>query len=375
MKTLNNKLAGSPLGKLVKTACLFGLLWAANGAYAASTASPDNKMNAKNLYDTDSRQALVSTLANKLAIKLEQGYVFPEKAKQLSKMLRGEAFQASLLNAKNTKELASLLTTQLQSASGDKHLMVEYSSESFVDQADKESDAAREAFELEMWRAHNFGVQRVERMRFNIGYFKLSAFGPVEQVGPLLASAMTLLNNTESLIIDLRGNFGGDEQTVQLLASYLLNKRTHLLDMHKPLEDRIEQHWSFDYVEGPKFGEDKPVYILIDQDSFSAAEDFSYSMKNLKRATLVGKTTGGAANSGEMVSLDSHFSLFLPSSRGVSPITKTNWQGVGVAPDLESQSESALNRAQIDILTRLLQNEQDERRVQRIKSRIAELQA
>jgi len=186
---------------------------------------------------------------------------------------------------------------------------------------------------------------------------------------------MTLLNNTESLIIDLRGNFGGDEQTVQLLASYLLNKRTHLLDMHKPLEDRIEQHWSFDYVEGPKFGEDKPVYILIDQDSFSAAEDFSYSMKNLKRATLVGKTTGGAANSGEMVSLDSHFSLFLPSSRGVSPITKTNWQGVGVAPDLESQSESALNRAQIDILTRLLQNEQDERRVQRIKSRIAELQA
>ena len=178
---------------------------------------------------------------------------------------------------------------------------------------------------MDMWRAHNFGIEKVERLRFNIGYFKLSAFGPVTEVGPLLASAMNLLNNMDSLIIDLRGNFGGNEQTVQLLASYLLNKRTHLLNMYKRVGDSTEQRWSSDYVAGKRFTQEKDVYILIDRDSFSAAEDFSYTMKNLKRATLIGENTGGAAHSGDSVRLNNHFSLFLPTGRAISPITNTNW--------------------------------------------------
>ena len=335
-----------------------------SAASARSESAQDYKFDAK------ARTQVVKAIVS----ELQQGYVFPDKAKMLAQHFEQASTQASVQKLSKTHEFAHFLTSQLQDKTGDKHLVVEFSEEIMSETGSSEEDvAAREAFEMEMWRAHNFGVEKIERLRFNIGYLKLSAFGPVEEVGPLLASAMSLVNNMDSLIIDLRGNFGGNERTVQLLSSYLLNKRTHLLDMHKPRENRVEQHWSLDYVEGPKFAEDKDVYILVDSESFSAAEDFSYTMKNLKRATLVGEATGGAANSGDMVRLDKHFSLFLPTARGVSPITKTNWEGVGVQPDIKVSSEQALNEAQAAILTKILKAEQDPRRKLRIEARLAEL--
>ncbi len=337
----------------------------ATPAMAKNMTSPQNAL----MIDESSRQQIITTLIN----KLEQGYVFPEKAVQIGKMLRRNQQQNFYKNNTSMDEFAATLTTQLQQETGDKHLRIEVSEEviSVTDNATEES--ARKAHELEMWRAHNFGIEKIERLRFNIGYFKLTAFAPVKEVGPLLASAMNLLNNMDSLIIDLRGNFGGSEQTVQLLASYFLDQRTHLLNMYKREGNRTEQSWSSDYVEGSRFGQEKDLYLLIDKNSFSAAEDFSYTMKNLRRAILVGENTGGAANSGDMVRLNDNFSLFLPTGRGISPITLTNWEGKGVDPDVRVPAEEALNKAQKLILEKLIVSEKDSHRVKRIKARIAEL--
>ena len=146
-----------------------------------------------------------------------------------------------------------------------------------------------------------------------------------------------------------------------------------MLDIDIREGNKTQQSWSSDYVAGRRFAEDKDVYILIDNNSFSAAEDFSYTMKNLKRATLVGETTGGAANSGDMVRLNDHFSLFLPTGRGISPITNTNWEGVGVTPDVKVTSDQALNEAQKLILGKMMKGESDKRRASRIKAHIAQL--
>jgi C-terminal processing protease CtpA/Prc len=326
-------------------------------------------MSTANSLDESSRHKIISSVIS----ELEQGYVFEKKAVEIGHMLRSNQQRKNYKSITNSIEFAQTLTEQLQQATGDKHLQVEFSDEVIPAANDTQGLEERAAFEMEMWRAHNFGIEKIERLKFNMGYLKLSAFGPVKEVGPLLASAMNLLNNMDSLIIDLRGNFGGSEQTVQLLASYLLNERTHLLNMFKREGNRTEQHWSSDYVEGKRFGQQKDVYILIDNNSFSAAEDFSYAMKNLKRATLIGEASGGAANSGDMVRIDDHFSLFLPTARGYSPITKTNWEGKGVIPDISVLGAEALNTAQVVILNKLQGSEQDPRRVERIKARIAEL--
>lgn len=335
----------------------------------AVAANQNNDSAGKIQLDETSRQHVITSLIN----QLKDGYIFPRKAIAIEQKLHENQKNNRYKNIKNGEKFAATLTSQLQQETGDKHLQVEFNPQGVPDAQNAEELAASEAFEMEMWRAHNFGIEKIERLRFNIGYFKLSAFGPVKEVGPLLASAMNLLSNMDSLVIDLRGNFGGSERTVQLLASYLLNKRTHLLNMYKRVGDTMEQHWSSDYVEGKRFGQEKDVYILIDGSSFSAAEDFSYTMKNLKRATLIGETTGGAAHSGDSVRLSKYFSLFLPTGRGISPITNTNWEGTGVIPDVQVTPEEALNKVQKIILEKLIASEKDTRRIARIKARIAEL--
>jgi len=84
-------------------------------------------------------------------------------------------------------------------------------------------------------------------------------------------------------------------------------------------------------------------------------------MKNLKRATLVGETTGGGANPGGPVRLTEHFDVFIPAGRAISPITKTNWEGTGVKPDVEVPKELALKTAYQMALNKLAEKATDDR--------------
>jgi C-terminal processing protease CtpA/Prc len=92
------------------------------------------------------------------------------------------------------------------------------------------------------------------------------------------------------------------------------------------------------------------VYVLTSGETFSGGEEFSYDLQNLKRAKLVGETTGGGANPGGPARVAEHFALFVPSGRAISPITKTNWEGVGVKPDVATPAAQALDVAYLDAL-------------------------
>ena len=143
---------------------------------------------------------------------------------------------------------------------------------------------------------------------------------------------------------------------VALICSYLFgDKPVHLNDLYWRKGDRTEEFWTKPAVAGRKYGT-KDVYILTSNRTFSGAEEFSYNMKNLKRATLIGETTGGGAHPGSFVRLSEHFGAFIPSGRAISPITKTNWEGTGVEPDIKVPKEQALKTAYIMALTRSLEN-------------------
>jgi C-terminal processing protease CtpA/Prc len=157
---------------------------------------------------------------------------------------------------------------------------------------------------------------------------------------------MSAASNAKALIIDLRANGGGSPRTVALVASYLFGARPVLLNsIYLRPTGQTENSYTEPKVSGRKFGPDKPVFVLTSSRTFSAAEEFAYDLQTRKRATIVGATTGGGANPGRPVPLPYGMTLFVPTGRAINPITKTNWEGVGVKPDVAVDADNALDVA------------------------------
>ena len=91
---------------------------------------------------------------------------------------------------------------------------------------------------------------------------------------------------------------------------------------------------------------DKPVYVLTSSQTFSGAEEFAYNLQNLKRATIIGETTGGGAHPVRGYAINAHIHLLVPAGRAINPISQTNWEGIGVTPDMQVPEQQALIIAQ-----------------------------
>ena len=208
----------------------------------------------------------------------------------------------------------------------------------------------------------NYGFQKVERLPGNIGYVEFRGFFDPEGGAETVASVFNFLSNTDAIIFDLRKNGGGDPRMVALICSYLFGAEpVHLNDLHwrEGRGERVEEFWTLKDVAGKRYT-GKDVYVLTSGYTFSGAEEFSYNLKNLKRATLIGETTGGGANPGGGNRLSAHFGAFIPTGRAVSPVTRTNWEGTGVEPDVKVPAEQALRTAQIMALKGAVEKATDE---------------
>jgi hypothetical protein len=305
--------------------------------------------------------------------QMNRHYVFPEMAKRVEAGLKSKLAAKAFDKAADGDALAAALTDELVKITGDKHIRVGYSAEPLPPSGDAGPSAEEKAAMREMERQHNFGVERVERLPFNIGYVDLHGFAALADAGDTIAAAMSLVANTDALIIDLRQNHGGEPSTVAFALSYLFDERTHLNDLVWREGGRTEQYWTHDWVPGKRFGQTKPVYVLTSGDTFSGGEEFAYDLKNLKRATIVGATTGGGAHPGSGRRLTDHFIAMVPSGRSISPITHGDWEGTGVVPDVAIEPEKALNKAQAIYLAEKLAATTDEQMRGDIQKRLAEL--
>ncbi len=164
---------------------------------------------------------------------------------------------------------------------------------------------------------------------------------------------MNFLANCYAVIIDLRENGGGSPTMVQLISSYFFEEATHLNNFYIREADTIKQFWTQSHIEGPSLA-DKPLYILTARRTFSGAEEFTYNMKNLERATIIGETTGGGAHpTTTVVFPDLGVKLGVPFGRAVNPITMTNWEGTGIEPHIQVPQQDALEVAKYEALKKL----------------------
>ena len=279
------------------------------------------------------------------AAALTRGYVFEDIATRMAEDLRRRDASDAYRDITSSSAFARQVTEDLQETSHDKHLRLFYSHEPASGRAASPSPeelARRERQEREA----NYGFERVERFDGNVGYLDLRMFTATSpRAEEVAAAAMTFLAETDALIIDLRRNGGGSPHMIAFLSSYLFEERTHLNDLYWRAPERTDQFWTRADVPGRKFGVAKPVFVLTSHYTFSGAEEFAYNLKSLKRATIVGEVTGGGAHPGGRERVGEHFALWLPRGRAINPITKTNWEGTGVAPDVPVAADAALETA------------------------------
>lgn len=321
--------------------------------------------------DAAARSAVVENLLK----ELNEGYVFPDIAKRMESDVRNRLSAKEYDGITGARAFAEKLTADLQAVSKDKHLRVRYSHLPIPVRKEKSEPTAAEK-EQGQWMSKriNYGFERVERLNGNIGYIDLRNFNDHEAGAETVAAAMGFLANTEALIFDLRQNGGGNPYMVALISSYLFgDKPVHLNDLYWRKGNQTNEFWTKPELAKVKFT-NRDVYVLTSGRTFSGAEEFSYNLKNLKRATIVGETTGGGAHPGGMVRLHEHFGVFIPTGRAINPISKTNWEGTGVEPDIKVPKEQALKTAYLMALNRSLTNIKDEQVKSGIKGLIEQTQ-
>src|SRR5262245_42659446 len=146
--------------------------------------------------------------------KLNAAYVFPEVAKKMDEAVRARLAKGEYDQITSAKQLCDTLTEHLREVSKDKHLRMGYSKEpvppppTAKETAPRPTPADREAARKRA-ALNNFGFEKCERLRGNIGYLDFRMFANPELAGDTAAAAMAFLANTDALIVDMRQNGGG----------------------------------------------------------------------------------------------------------------------------------------------------------------------
>ena len=294
---------------------------------------------------------------------LQKQYVFPDTASKMGDLIRKSLKAGRYSALDDPRAFATKLTEDLQSVSRDRHLGVRYAPERILEMRtpDETKKKAAEEQRKKISRMENHGFREVKLLEGNVGYLKFNYFSAAQEAFPVAVGAMAFLANCDALIIDLRENGGGSPEMIQLLSSYFFSgEPKHLNSFYYRLDEKTEQYWTQPYVPGIKLAE-TDLYVLTSSYTFSGAEEFTYNLKNMKRATIVGETTGGGAHPVRMEILNDNFAISVPFARAVNPISKTNWEGTGVEPDVKVPAAQALAKAQMLALEKLTAKEKDKR--------------
>ncbi len=311
------------------------------------------------------------TTLEQLGELLAANYIFPETAEQLQGQLRAQQLAGAYDSITEAVLFAQALTSDLQEVAHDKHLRVFYDPRQA--EALQNRGAARQPSPEELRRHmveasyNNFGFAKVERLLGNIGYLDLRGFLPAEWGGSTAVAAMNFLAHSSALIFDLRRNGGGAPSMIQLLTSYLFDEfPRHLNTFHFRPADSTQQFWTLPYVPGQRLPT-LPIYVLSSAFTFSAAEEFTYNLKAMERATIVGEKTGGGAHPVSGFPVGTGFVVTIPTGRAVNPLTHSNWEGTGIEPHIAVPAEKALETAHLHALDQLISLSSDAERSQQLQ--------
>ena len=349
------------MGKLV------GVLVAAMAIGPALSAQTPTPPAAAAIRNVDQR-----ALANDLAKRLESDFVYPEQGKRYAAALREIASRGEY-DALKGGDLAKRLSDDLQKVAPDGHLRVMFEGVGGGPQVivmrpkdgpDAPLPGAGQPIMMKMTPPPV--IEHAGWISPGIAFVRFNVFPSEPETVEAARKFMIDHADAKAIIFDLRTHMGGGLGEMDVIFPWLFSKPTHLLTMatRKSVDDaggspiadvptlRIvtgnpsfvtREHWVTP-GKNRKLNKAK-VFVLTSGFSASAAEHFALALKQTKRATLIGRTTFGANHFGGDQDLGEGFSVFLPVGRAYDPKTGKDWEGIGVAPDIDIAPEEALVKA------------------------------
>jgi hypothetical protein len=311
-----------------------------------------------------------AALARTLATLVEREYPFVDTASAIARSLRGK-LKAGRYRGLDAAALADALTGDLREVGHDLHLRVTFAPDEAEDRTSattppgalspdppappEASPRARAIFAPDNW-----GVVRAQVLPGNIGLVQVDGFVPLYDVTRArFGAAMTMVADTYGLVLDLRSNGGGRADSAAHLVGYFFDREPFVLDRLVWRRGLVEETRTDRDNAGPGYGERRPVAVAVGPDTFSAAESVAYDLQVLKRAVVVGENTRGGANPGDFFNLGQGFVAFVPQGRAVNAVTGSNWEGVGVRPEVASPAAQAVEAARRTVIEAALAQPQD----------------
>ena len=299
--------------------------------------------------------AQVQSIVEESVRLIDSVYVVPERRQAITQKLR-DAEKTGRYATTDPVTLADRLTDDLRGVSGDRHLSVhwapaEYAATSAPPSADGAGKAGADYY-AKLGKRRNQGVEELRILPGNIRYMRYTNFiWEADVSGRALDDAMRFMRDGDALIIDLRGNGGGDASAVQYLISHFVSDRL-LMTFNDGPSGESSQSRTLEYLPAGRI-RGKPLFVLIDRFTASAAEEFTYHVQQFKLGVLVGQTTAGAANNNSLYPIKPGFMLSVSTGRPVHPVSGTNWEGAGIMPDVAVAPGRALDQAQALALDQL----------------------
>lgn len=280
----------------------------------------------------------------KIDTLLQQNYVFPEVAVQIGNHLKSQLEKGTFNQFTVLDSFANALTKELRVINNDKHLGVWSTINNKNPKENIEDAYSKYHTKFVTSRNQNNGFLEAKKMEGNIGYLNILSFPNLAEAKETIDAYMKLISTTDALIIDLRNNGGGNADAVNYFSSYFLDKKTLLFSLYEPKNNKTTEFWSVDQVSGKRIPT-IPLFILIGKSTFSGAESFSYSMQALQRGMVIGQSSAGAAHIGYPIKANDSLEIYIPFARGINSITKTDWEGVGVIPDVKIEADNTYTKA------------------------------
>lgn len=286
-------------------------------------------------------------LVMEMAKILVENYCFPENLVGMQEAIQQAIKSGEILQISDKKTLAAVLTAGVQGALNDPRLTVSYEP-NFVPLLPQVPPSL--PVERLIWLVKN--SVKLDILENNVGYLRIDRIIGGEtstKLGSLLRDNIwDRVAQTSALIFDLRYSTAGELSGVPFIISYFSEAEPliHIDTVYDRPSNTTSELWTTPSMAGKKYGKKKDVIVLTSRRTVGASEAVAYTLKNLKRAIIVGeRTAGGSVKVQKIRIAQSDFYITVPVARSVNPITGKSWEVSGVSPTVSVTAKEAFAKA------------------------------